>query len=265
MIKKFSKYIAVIFLSIFLCAPLPAFASQTYLNDGANLLDESEAEEVETALSDASSKYDFVIAVVTTDSLGGKSAMEYADDYYDETYGNSTDGCVLLVSMEDRDYWISTAAGGITKITDSGIDYLEDNFVYLLSGGDYAGAFKKYSGEVEYLLNYYNEEGIAYDSYSGNQSESEFNFTMWIGIALLIGLIISLVILLNMRSKMKSVRFNDSARSYVDNASLILTRNVDVFVNKTITKVLIQSDNDGGGSSVHMGSGGFHGGGGGKF
>ena len=51
------------------------------------------------------------LVVVTANTLGGKSPMEYADDYYDYN-GYTDDGALLLVSMEDRDWWISTKGSG---------------------------------------------------------------------------------------------------------------------------------------------------------
>lgn len=37
--------------------------------------------------------------------------MEYTDDYYDSNgygYGKNHDGCVLVINMKSRDWWLST-------------------------------------------------------------------------------------------------------------------------------------------------------------
>ena len=51
------------------------------------------------------------VIVVTVASLDGKTAESYADDYFDFNgygLGQDRDGILLLLSMEDRDWAIST-------------------------------------------------------------------------------------------------------------------------------------------------------------
>lgn len=86
--------------------------------------------------------------VVTADDIGRKNTMDYADDFYGYNgygFGENYDGVLLLVSMEDRDWWMSTSGYGITAITDAGIEYISDKFLSDLSDGDYAGAFSTYA------------------------------------------------------------------------------------------------------------------------
>ena len=74
--------------------------------------------------------------------------MAYADDFYDYNgygYGDSRDGILLLISMEERDWRISTCGYGITVFTDAGQEYISDKFLPYLSDGDYSEAFTKYA------------------------------------------------------------------------------------------------------------------------
>ena len=78
----------------------------------------------------------FDVAVVTADTLDGKTPMAYADDFYDYNgygFGESKDGVLLLVSMEDRDWWITTTGYGITAITDAGREYMSERFLPAMS------------------------------------------------------------------------------------------------------------------------------------
>ena len=88
------------------------------------------------------------MVVVTVNSLDGKSAQDYADDFYDYNgYGIGTDksGILLLVSMEARDWHITTTGFGIRAITDAGLDYISDQFLPYLSDGEYLDAFETYA------------------------------------------------------------------------------------------------------------------------
>ena len=110
--------------------------------DHANLLTGSEAQTLSERLKEIGDAYrcDVIVATVTT--LGSKTSEEYADDFFDYNgygYGatpdaNGTtvngDGILLLISIEDRDFAISTSGYGITAFTDYGIQtYLEDQFL----------------------------------------------------------------------------------------------------------------------------------------
>ena len=85
------------------------------LVDRADLLSELEEEELEARLDEISERQQADVVVVTVNSLDGKSAQDYADDFYDYNgYGIGTDksGILLLVSMEARDWHITTTDSG---------------------------------------------------------------------------------------------------------------------------------------------------------
>ena len=106
--------------------------------DMADLLSDSEEKELQNQLDEISERQKVDVVVVTVDSLGSKSPMKYADDFYDNNgygFGNKKDGILLLLSMEERDWHITTTGFGITAITDAGLDYISDEFVSYLSDG----------------------------------------------------------------------------------------------------------------------------------
>ena len=92
------------------------------LVDEADLLTDEEEADILEQLDEISERQECDVAVVTVDGLDGKSAMEYADDFYDYNgygFGEEKDGILLLVSMEERDWYISTCGFGITALTDA--------------------------------------------------------------------------------------------------------------------------------------------------
>ncbi|MBQ6236414.1 MAG: TPM domain-containing protein [Clostridia bacterium] len=135
------------------------------LVDKEHLLSDSRAETLSARLREIGSTYKCDVVIVTVPTLGSKTAEEYADDYFDYNgygYGATPnaqgttvdgDGILLLLSMEDRDYWISTSGYAIRAFTDYGIQtYLEEQFLPYLRSNDYAGGFNVFADSCEYLL-----------------------------------------------------------------------------------------------------------------
>ena len=122
------------------------------LADNADLLTDEEEQRLLQALNEVSERQRFDLVIVTEDLLGGKTPTEYADDYYDDNgygYGDSHDGALLLISMEDRDWWISTTGYGITALTDYGIESIGDDITPSLSSGNYYKAFSTFISDCD--------------------------------------------------------------------------------------------------------------------
>ena len=145
------------------------------LVDKERLLTDSQAEALSKRLREIGSSYRCDVVIVTVPALGSKTSEEFADDYFDYNgygYGavpdaNGTtvngDGILLLISMEDRDFAISTSGYGITAFTDYGIqEYLESQFLPYLSDNDFNRGFNVFADSCEYLLKTA-REGVPYD------------------------------------------------------------------------------------------------------
>ena len=235
--------------------------------DEADLLSDSEEKELAGKIEDLTDKYDFDIVIVTADTINGETPMAYADDYYDYNgygAGADNDGILLLLSMEDRDWWISTTGYGIDAFTDYGIDVIGDEIVPDLSNGDYYSAFTEFIDLTDDFLAEA-EKGTPYDI--DHKYKTFSDYIIAVGIGLFIGLIIAVISVLVMKSKMKTVAMQNNANNYVVNNSLRLDRSNDIFIYRNVTKTRRpEPSSSGGGSSIHTGSSGTsHGGGGGKF
>ena len=151
------KILTLLFsLILCLCIVTPAFAAQTdgfaseyeRVQDLAGLLSGNEESSLVTKLDELSERQKMDIVVLTTDTLDGKTPRDYADDIYDYGnfgYGESKDGALLLISIEDNDWYISTCGYGITAFTDAGIEYIGKQIKGDLSDGNFAGAFDKFA------------------------------------------------------------------------------------------------------------------------
>ena len=254
------RFFAVI-LALLLCLSLSvsAFAANATprLVDHADLLTAEEETALLEKLYEISNRQGMDVVVVTTNTLGGKTPMEYADDFYDYN-GYGTDGVLLLVSMEDRDWWISTSGFGIYAFTDDGIDYISDCFLPDLSDGYYSDAFETFATKCEQFV-IQAREGAPYDS--SNLPKEPFETGSTLVIAVLIGLGIGLIATGAMKAQLKTVRKQNSAEEYVRAGSMQVTQRSDLFLYRNVTRRAKPKS-----SSTHTSSSGrSHGGGGGKF
>lgn len=159
-------WMIAIILLLCMSISIPTFATPPIprLVDQANLLSASEETELLQKLDTISTEQGMDVVVVTTDSLDGKTPADYADDFYDDN-GYSEDGILLLVSMEDRDWWITTSGYGITAFTDVGLEYVGEQFLPSLSNGQYAEAFGIYADTCDEFISQA-KTGDSYDAHN---------------------------------------------------------------------------------------------------
>lgn len=237
------------------------------LTDNADLLTDTEEEELLSKLDAVSERQNCDVLVATAGSLEGKTAREYADDFYDHNgygYGKERDGILLLISIEERDWWMSTCGYGIFAFTDTGLDYIADKFKPFLSSGKYSRAFVEYVRLCDEFLTQA-KTGEPYDT--GNLPKGSVH-PFWIFGDLAIGFVIAFLAAQRKKTRLRSVGKKMQAQDYAVPGSLMLTANRDDFIRRSVTSRTVTSDKEssGGGSSTHTSSSGTtHGGAGGKF
>lgn len=248
---------ASLLLLICLCLPLRVFASEADLVvDNAGLFTQEELQELTAAAERVSSEYGMDTVILTVPSLEGKSARDYADDYYDY-HDYRYDGILILLAMEERDWYISTSGEAIQVFTDYDIQELGDRIVPYLSSGYYFWAFQVY---LEELPDYF-------DAYEGSEAVDD---SLSLGGALMIssgiGLVIAAIVTAILCGTMNTKRRQYSAGEYLVDGSFRLPVRQDIFLYSNVTKTKREQNNSSGGSSTHTSSSGnTHGGGGGKF
>ena len=243
--------------------------SKDYVVDNADLLTQTEENELSEKLQDISDELQFDVVVVTTNSIGSKTATEYADDYFDYNgygRGSNNDGALFLVDMGDRKWAISTSGYGIEAIVDSALDDMEEEIVPYLKSGDYDGAFNEFA-DLTYDIVNDAKNGKSYSNSTTSTTKNQKNIGTNLIVAFSIGAGISLIIILVYRSKLKPVKFQKEAKEYIVPGSFNLRRSDDVFLYFNITKVPIpkNNDSDDSGSFHSSSSGSSHGGSSGSF
>ena len=250
-------------LALCLCMAIPAFATEPATNrlvDLAELLTNQEWSDINNILNEISNRQGIDVVIVTINTLGGKSPMAYADDYYDYN-GYAADGVLLLVSMEDRDWWISTSGYGITAFTDAGIEYIGEQITPLLSDEDYAGAFQLFAEKCDEFITQA-RTGEPYDSH--NLPKEPYSPVFWLIASLIVGFVIALIATGIMRGKLKSVRSKYEAADYVRPGSMKVTQANEFFLYRDVSRTPRPKSTSGSGTHISS-SGRSHGGGGGKF
>lgn len=243
--------------------------SKDYVVDNADLLTQTEENELSKKLQDISDELQFDVVVVTTNSTGSKTATEYADDYFDYNgygRGSNNDGALFLVDMGDRKWAISTSGYGIEAIVDSALDDMEEEIVPYLKSGDYDGAFNEFA-DLTYDIVNDAKNGKSYSNSTTSTTKNHKNIGTNLIVAFSIGAGISLIIILVYRSKLKPVKFQKESKEYIVPGSFNLRRSDDVFLYFNITKVPIpkNNDSDDSGSFHSSSSGSSHGGSSGSF
>lgn len=282
----------LICLVIVLTFPFTALADSTDLPrvvDGARLLTSSEIQSLEAISASIRDRYEMDVVILTVHSLDGKTAQNYADDFYDiyqYGVGSEKSGALFLLAMDEREWYISTCGNAIYALTDYGIQQVGENAASYLSQGNYFQAFKSFFSSLEtYFSAYKNGAPIdGYADYSGSyyhgEQESvvhypqEIPFVQRLGISVLCGLLVAGLTILCMRTAMNTKRAQRSAADYIRGDSFRMRTQRDLFLYSRVSKTRRETESSsghsgghsGGGSSVHHSSSGrSHGGGGGRF
>lgn len=258
---------SVSIMSVFLGFSVSSAAGKKSVIDDAGLIKASDEKELDKKIKNIQ-KDKFDVVILTVKSLDGKSAQDYADDYYDNNdYGldNEKSGVLFLVSKGDRKYHISTKGAGIKAFTDYGIGRIKEEIKPYLSDGDYFDACDEFLNITKDFVKAY-KDGTPYDT--DNPYNEEIDYVILEVIALVIAFVIALISVGIMRLRMNTAKPKGTAMEYIKKGSFKLTSEKDIFMYSTVTKTAKPKDNDNsaGGSTTHVSSSGSeHGGGGGSF
>ena len=258
---------SVSIMSVFLGFSVSSAAGKKSVIDDAGLIKASDEKELDKKIKNIQ-KDKFDVVILTVKSLDGKSAQDYADDYYDNNdYGldNEKSGVLFLVSKGDRKYHISTKGAGIKAFTDYGIGRIKEEIKPYLSDGDYFNACDEFLNITKDFVKAY-KDGTPYDT--DNPYNEEIDYVILEVIALVIAFVIALISVGIMRLRMNTAKTKGTAMEYIKKGSFKLTSEKDIFMYSTVTKTAKPKDNDNsaGGSTTHVSSSGSeHGGGGGSF
>ncbi len=145
-VKKLLSVAAGLLILLLCIAPVfAASGSKVIVDDAAGLFSAEEKAALEQAAKDAvdSTPLATTLCIVTTDYAQGKTAISYADDYFDSRYldeGWPRDGLVYLIDMDNREIYISAAGAYQGILSLDRMDVILDTAYLRVSSGDYAAS-----------------------------------------------------------------------------------------------------------------------------
>lgn len=254
--------------------------------DQAKLFSAKEKDRLEELTAQCRETTGMDIVILTAYNDNRRSAMEYADDYYDFGgfgVGKKASGALFLLYMDGPgsshgDYWISTTGNMIRILTDKRIEEMGSHVVSDLKGKQYAKAAQTFLKDIEYYVN----KGIVAGQYNYDTETGEISIYRSIRwyealIAVMISATAGVLACLGVKNQyaMKPSRrqMDNSLAAYRTNAKYAMNTVQDTLVKQYVTHTRISSSSGGGGrggssgrSSTHRSSSGrSHGGGGGRF
>lgn len=260
---KISKILLTLIFTVtaLLTVSLNCFAEGMSVVDAENLFTASEKKALEDKINEIKDAYECDVVIVTVRSFGYKSAMSYADDFYDYNgYGLKNGGILLLISESEGEYWISTSGKAITVFDNQKLDDVDDKVYKELKEHDFYSAAQNFLSQSEKVLKSY---------VNGTPYVEASDVIAAVVIVLIIAIATGVISVLVMKNKMNNAKPQKTATAYQRQNSFNLTVSRDMFLYSTVRRVPRANSNNGrggGGGRTHTGSSGrSHGGRGGRF
>lgn len=271
MVKK--KFLIIpFFLLALLAFTTVAFANTEIIFDQANLFSETEMVEIQEQASSMSEQFQMDIRIVTTNDSEGKSARQYASDFYDSHgfgYSGTEDGILYLIDMDNREVYIFTRDRIVDYFPDYTVEEMLDHVYPYLTDEAFGESVKAFLSDVDTTMNAGIPEGSSQNGDSGyGQSESSGSysssasstsqgdlvkeFLIYLAVAIGVG-----VISVGVMAMYNRGRSTTTANTYLESNSFTVTNKIDRHYNTRVTQQKIQRNtNNGGGSSFSGGGGG---------
>lgn len=243
-------------LSLFAALILPSSAAEPCFDDAAGVLSSSRAGQIESLLSDLSSKYGCAVRIVTVNGQSDYTYERYAIDLansLDTQYGKA----VLLAHFPDiRAYQIEIRGSAFkTDQVKRAWEKIRDAVYECLTEDDYFGAYKAFASTSDYCL-----EALV----AGKTVRAPYPILRNAVIIVIVALIAGLFYTSRLKKQLKTVKQETRAANYVKDGSLALTAQNDIFLYTHTTRTARPKETrSGGGGGFSSGGGRSSGGGGG--
>lgn len=272
--KKLRKLLFLVMILTLIGSSSVLAKAEGNVYDDASLFSDSEITQINSIIEELQEKSGWNIYAVTTSDAQGKSAMEYARDFFDTHSAEQENGVVTLIDMDNREIYLSTSGEAIRYLTDSRIDDILDRAYEDISNGNYADCMETMAAGVAGAY----DAGIVngqynYDSETGEVSRHRSITWMEAVLAVLAAMAAGIGVFLGVMGKYR-LKFGTYQYAFRDYGEVDLRVSDDRFVNQTVTHRRIPKQTDSSGSSGSSGgrstthsssSGRSHGGGGRSF
>ena len=233
-----------------------AESERLYVIDHAELLTDVEEEALARTAREISQRQQCDVVILTEFSTGSKSLRAYADDYFDFNgygYGQARSGVLFLLSIQNRDWYMSARGEGSKIFTDDKMDKIWEQCASEISSDNYANGFRIFLQASDAAINDY-------------QKASRIRLVKVTLFSVVIGFLAAFIFSGSLRAQLKTVHMKYSATNYRRPDSMHLERNRDIYLYANTSSRVIETNRSSGGGSSHISSSGAtHTGHGGKF
>ncbi|MBR0090920.1 MAG: TPM domain-containing protein [Lachnospiraceae bacterium] len=255
--------------------PLTVYAAPPLLVDEADLLSDSEEQELSALLEDVGGRHGIEIAIYIAERLDGKSAQLFSDDVFVYEL-EMNDGVLFFQCPEERDYAFTSDGIADSALSDDALDDIEQAMLSYLREDDYMGAYRTFAEGVDRYMSYFEKNGVSFSyadletheedqQYLLNPPEEERTFFEKIldrakGNAILApiaGVLGGFVYSGSKKRKLVSVRRQSGASGYVRAGESRMRVSRDILVNRTVNRTpIVRNENRSsggriGGTSTH--------------
>ena len=259
---------AVLFLTFLIMPAADCLAISAGINDMAGIYTDPQLAELEQRQKEVADLTGWNIAVITTDTgfgTDGVDACDYAEQYYDDTFGADSSSVVYLIDLDYR--WIAMDGNVLDYFDSKRFNAMMDdcercymNFEDVKNLNTFYDSLEKY-----YLAGTVTRDpsvGPLGDAFETAVTYDSINWEK-LAIFLLTGLLVSAIVISIIVYRYKT-HTAPSANTYLEHSSVDMYIKSDVFSFEDTTRVRIRSSSSGGShhSGSHRSGGRSHGGGG---
>ena len=133
----------LILLLVLLLLAVPVSAAENLVQDGEDLLTDTDIVRLEEYYSTFYDAYGFTPAVATVGNFGGLTIEEFAGSYYD-VMEYPDDGILLMVSLEEGQWYILTNGECHHRISDWDAQRIGEELVPMFQDGSFYAAFLRF-------------------------------------------------------------------------------------------------------------------------
>ena len=229
-----------------------------YVTDAAGLLTQDEVLALEAQAEQIAEDYGcapYILVVenyrVYEDTYDVREAGMNLYERWELGHGPEKNGLLLMLSMAERDYALVTN-GSVTHqaFTDYGQEALREQFLDNFHNDDWVGGFRDYLDGCAWLL----EQARNGTPYDVNTAPKGFN-----PLILVIPLVLALVVCLVLTGQMKTAKRKTEAGDYMVPNGVEMRVVQDIFTHRTVTRQVIQQNENKGGGGTTVNSRGFSG------
>ena len=222
---------------------------QNAVVDEAGLLTATQVQQLEEDAESIAARYGCGVYLVILNDYRAYSAQSsifsFSQDYYRSNglgEGTTDSGVLLLMSMANRDYSLVTSGTlAHEAFTDYGQGVLAASFLDDFRSNDWYGGFRDYVDGCEELL----ARAAAGVPLDVSPAEDHYGLPTPLKLLIVVGvpLLAAFAVCEGLRRQMKPVRRETRADEYIVSGGVELSLKRDVFMNRSVTRTVIRTNN----------------------